>query len=298
MGKKPLFHPIPIRDSGVVYQDLVERVQMGWQALLPCLGYPVDSLNTLKPQPLNSLAQWLQEQSSINMGQSMAPSSGPQPTANPNKFAVNQQVGIEEALLFPSEKLLNGQVSGDSCSRGPKKSVRKQTSFAKTEAKSEVCSIDDLQCQSNFQLVRLNPLEISTRKLDGNGGDLIEDDRSDTPTIIDSLSYSCEISTNQEASHMKNDPQASSKMVGLLTAKEREVKVRLYLAKKRTRMTHGKVKYECRQDLAQRRFRFQGRFIKSEDIHKLKGKLIIDFNARKLLRPLFKVERFNRKTEK
>jgi len=83
----------------------------------------------------------------------------------------------------------------------------------------------------------------------------------------------------------------SQKMIGLITEEERKVKVQRYLEKKKRRKGENSVRYECRQDLASRRFRFQGRFIKFEDLHKFKGKYIIDYTGRKLIKPIFLIEK-------
>lgn len=79
------------------------------------------------------------------------------------------------------------------------------------------------------------------------------------------------------------------KMVGLLTEQERQVKVQRYLEKKQKRKGERNVRYGCRQDLAQKRFRFQGRFVKFEDLHLFSKDYIIDFNGRRLIKPVFRI---------
>lgn len=86
----------------------------------------------------------------------------------------------------------------------------------------------------------------------------------------------------------------SEKMVGLLTESERKLKVQRYLDKKKRRKGEKAVRYECRQDLASKRFRYQGRFIRFEDLHKYKGKLIIDYTGRKLVKPIFKITKMKK----
>uniref|UniRef100_A0A7S3NVU2 CCT domain-containing protein n=1 Tax=Euplotes crassus TaxID=5936 RepID=A0A7S3NVU2_EUPCR len=92
----------------------------------------------------------------------------------------------------------------------------------------------------------------------------------------------------------KNNTKTSEKMVGLLTASERKLKVQRYLDKKKRRRGEKSVRYECRQDLASKRFRYQGRFIRFEDLHKFKGKLIIDYTERKLIKPIFQITKVSR----
>ena len=74
-----------------------------------------------------------------------------------------------------------------------------------------------------------------------------------------------------------------------INSQERKAKVQRYLEKKRRRRGEKAVRYECRQDLASKRFRFQGRFIKFEDLHKYQGKYIIDYTGRKLVKPIFEI---------
>ena len=54
-------------------------------------------------------------------------------------------------------------------------------------------------------------------------------------------------------------------LVGPLTRTERADKVKRYLDKKKNR-TFGKVRYQCRKELAQKRTRVQGRFVKTSEM--------------------------------
>lgn len=54
-------------------------------------------------------------------------------------------------------------------------------------------------------------------------------------------------------------------LIGPLTRTERADKIKRYMDKKKNR-SFGKVRYQCRKDLAQKRVRVQGRFVKTGDM--------------------------------
>lgn len=54
--------------------------------------------------------------------------------------------------------------------------------------------------------------------------------------------------------------------VGPLTRTQRADKVRRYLEKKKSRSYSKKIRYECRQKLAEKRKRVQGRFMKGNEL--------------------------------
>lgn len=82
-------------------------------------------------------------------------------------------------------------------------------------------------------------------------------------------------------------------MIGLLTTEQRQAKVKRYLEKKRRRkeLNNSKVRYECRKDLADRRYRLQGRFVRLEDIKRLEKDYIFDSRTKKLIKPIFQTEK-------
>ena len=79
--------------------------------------------------------------------------------------------------------------------------------------------------------------------------------------------------------------------VGLLTREERMVKVQRYLSKKRERKNKAKVRYSVRQDQARTRYRFQGRFMRAEELAKLPANYILDRKNKKVIKPIFDIER-------
>lgn len=82
-------------------------------------------------------------------------------------------------------------------------------------------------------------------------------------------------------------------MIGYLTREEREIKVKRYLDKKKRRkeQINQAVRYECRKDLADRRYRLQGRFVKLEDIKRLEKDYIFDYKTKKLIKPIFQTQK-------
>ncbi|CAI2374857.1 unnamed protein product [Moneuplotes crassus] len=148
-----------------------------------------------------------------------------------------------------------------------RKMVRKQTSFAMTDVKSECNSTNE----KGNQAVNLPHI--------GHSDDSFYDSETNIQPNIQKIS----------PDKCMNQTENSHKKVGLLTASERMVKVQRYLDKKKRRKGEKAVRYECRQNLASKRFRYQGRFIRFEDLHKYKGKLIIDYAERKLIKPIFQI---------
>jgi hypothetical protein len=179
---------------------------------------------------------------------------------------------------------------------GWRKKVRKQTSFAKTEVISEEGSDNEMFISNNFHL--LWSLPFATKF---NGEKIMIQSRErhrDYPSeeLEGKHSYSSQFPTEQDDFCVQKEPEVQVKMVGLLTEQERKAKVQLYLDKKKKRKKMWRVRYVCRQGLAHERFRYQGRFIKYDELYKFKNKCIIDYEGRRLLNPIFKIEKTKRRT--
>lgn len=59
------------------------------------------------------------------------------------------------------------------------------------------------------------------------------------------------------------DPRIFPCFIGLLSKNDRAAKIRRYIEKKNKRKSAGHIRYHCRQSLAVKRSRLNGRFVKS-----------------------------------
>jgi hypothetical protein len=173
-----------------------------------------------------------------------------------------------------------------------KKSIRKQTSFAVTDEKSDNYSADERMLSHHSGIPHQN---LILESIDDEG-EIVSSNVSSKAIKRYSMEASDEVFVeNKNISNMSNYINKEVKMVGQLTEEERQIKVNHYLDKKKRRLGENNVRYGCRQQLASKRFRFQGRFIRIEDLHKFKGKFIIDFYGKRLLKPIFSIEKIKRR---
>ena len=54
-------------------------------------------------------------------------------------------------------------------------------------------------------------------------------------------------------------------MIGKLTVEERKKKIEMYLEKRRKRTYSKKISYNCRKNVADKRVRIKGRFVKKNE---------------------------------
>lgn len=204
--------------------------------------------------------------------------------SNLSEFNGCSDIGFEQVNRYPAagEKLMKNR-----------KPIRKQTSFASTNEKSDNYSAADIFDSRN---VRITQQSQTLESIDDDG--VLMNSNAPKRAIKMYSIDSCHMDDdeNKNKSNLSNNIEQDVKMVGLLTEAQRMVKVQNYLDKKKTRFSENNVRYGCRQQLASNRFRFQGRFIRIEDLHKFKGKFIIDFYGKRLLKPIFDIVKTKRST--
>jgi hypothetical protein len=285
---RPLFTPIPVRNRLWTVNHNAEQSTTNVHSSGLTFGGHFCNEASDPVTPLNELAQKFGMNPNVTqLYQRLGiHSSSPRNGKDTKVDYQHQESKIDNSVLTSNSAL----AVPTECSHG-KKRVRKQTSFAKTDVRSEECSEYELPGNTTFQLQKQDGIRIDLESNDNHPIVNVFE-----PRIANTNGYEKESRFINCNDHQENPAQSPSnsperKMVGQLTHQERRVKVQNYLDKKRKRKGKSNVRYGCRQDLAHKRFRFQGRFIKLEDLEEYKGKYIIDFKARKLLKPIFHIEK-------
>ena len=100
-------------------------------------------------------------------------------------------------------------------------------------------------------------------------------------------------SSNALFSSMSNNSFRSANSLGSSAhaIETKNTKIKAYWMKKARRTSEKKVTYRCRQSLAKQRFRYQGRFIKKEELDKLDPNEIYNPNERQVpkTKQIFKI---------
>lgn len=104
------------------------------------------------------------------------------------------------------------------------------------------------------------------------------------------------VNTFEQHDTFTND-DIESEMIGLLTRKERESKVKRFLEKKKRRHYNKKVAYESRKKVADSRPRYKGRFVSFEQASDLVEEYQKELEKKLLKGRVFITEIFDRKTK-
>ena len=118
-------------------------------------------------------------------------------------------------------------------------------------------------------------------------------DRNDQESVPDNSNSSNYTFDQHDSTHYSKD----SEMVGRLTRKQREAKVKRFLEKRKRRQFNKKVCYESRKKVADTRPRYKGRFVSFEQMGELADEYKKDLQKRLEKDRVFVTEIFNKKTK-
>mmetsp|Transcript_30537 Transcript_30537/g.34965 ORF Transcript_30537/g.34965 Transcript_30537/m.34965 type:complete len:402 (-) Transcript_30537:80-1285(-) len=306
---KKVFAPIPVRAPDQLQSFLKNRLWMGSNAQVESsVGQNVRYTAERTPLRPNKLYDVIPSEPDVYQDSVKSPL-----TNKPDEFsfehggAVPQTAEQEQskdsinwrdrADRPKSRKMSKLEPDTNDVKAAPtRKPIRKQTSFAKTEEWSWNGIQDDVHILTNMEPKRADDHPVNAKG--------VCDEQLSKSLALNSAQEDIEVMSYSSQLTMEHDKKVKVisspevvHMIGLLTAEERKVKVQNYLAKKQRRLNNSNIRYECRQNLAHKRFRFQGRFIRFEDLHLYKDNLIVDFNGRRLVKPVFKIQKVARKTQ-
>lgn len=289
-GQKMIYAPVPIRNNANIFNSSESTTISNSNVENKLIESLLSKFNAENLPNLNSVSSILNS-SRENFNQATINRLAANLISSSQNLMLNTRLCEFNNLVETSTQQTMGTSYGEKFMKN-KKSIRKQTSFAVTDEKSDNYSADERIPSHHTETLHQNLILES-----------IEDEGEiDNANVASKAikSYSMESSNmdyveNRNISNLSNYINNEVKMVGQLTEAERQIKVNHYLDKKKRRLGENNVRYGCRQQLASKRFRFQGRFIRIEDLHKFKGKFIIDFYGKRLLKPIFSIEKIKRR---
>ena len=299
ISQNKLYRPVPIKISDSITSHLVANSMENFDTHKDNKASIGNNLGT------NMAAEFIHHQNHAKNYQSGADSK--YKTSNYNIDSAKHHEDYKKNIESSSEEcsfdnLPNSQYEHDPSpllapGKKSKRSVRKQTSFAKTDVRSITDSYEDnnnVFTDSDDQKHQL--YKTSLRNQDGvlwektNPSFTVHNDAN---IHIKKYEYTQNVQAKADSAGNTSGP----KMIGLLTEHQRKVKVQNYLDKKKRKRANN-VRYHCRQNLAKERFRYQGRFIKLEDLPLHSKHYIIDFNSKRLIKPIFQIDRVNKRQRK
>jgi len=297
--KNKIYYPIPIRAEYPSSKHMSEKISLSSQNFAMNVN-KANNKQDLKMANcnLNSLSslQYTLDKTSLQLPDSEICAYNIQ-QFEPNKINLDSESEELSSCAIPISQKEIDQSSLLCWDSKEKKPIRKQTSFTKSDVKSIEESFYDNPNTNSATAIGFTTKSKphGCRNENGVVSTTRHDDCYSEHSNIEGIYFNQSKNENQTSSIEAIQGTHIAKMIGLLTEQERKIKVQNYLVKKQKRRSINDVRYECRQNLAHKRFRFQGRFVRQEDLPIIGKHLIIDFDGKKLLKPIFQIEKANKR---